>query len=222
LRSILARHIAAAGGEVLPAATAGQALDEYRRGVGAGRTPGAIVIESSYVDHDGAWLAKQIREIPLPPPVLVLLRSLPAAAANAETSLFDRVVGKPVKVGALLGALDQLTRATCAPRVAPASHADLSRADGMRILVAEDNLVNQRVTMHLLRKLGAHVHCVGNGVEALQALHAEAYDLVLMDCQMPELDGYEATKRIREGAAGSSLSLRTHSPATGTSVSLPA
>ena len=205
LRAILGRHIAAAGGEVVPAAAAEQALEEYRRAMGAGQTLGAVVLESTYVDHDGAWLARAIRATTVPPPALLLLRSLSATAANDDTSLYDRMVNKPAKVGALLSALEQLTRGASAPRIASASHTDLSLATGMRILVAEDNLVNQRVTIHLLRKLGAHVRCVGNGVEALQALRAEAYDLVLMDCQMPEMDGYEATRRIREGGAAGIL-----------------
>jgi CheY-like chemotaxis protein len=76
---------------------------------------------------------------------------------------------------------------------------------GRRVLLAEDNLVNQKLAAALLARLGIVVTVVANGREALESLRRESVDLVLMDCEMPELDGYEATRALRAGAAGEEM-----------------
>jgi CheY-like chemotaxis protein len=70
------------------------------------------------------------------------------------------------------------------------------------VLLAEDNLVNQKVALALLHKLGVETEVVANGQEAVAALQQQAFDLILMDCQMPVLDGFETTRLLRAGAAG--------------------
>ena len=85
-------------------------------------------------------------------------------------------------------------------KVAPSAHNDISVLAGKRILVAEDNEINQLVITEMLRNLGIQAVVVENGLLAVEAVTEHQFDLVLMDCQMPVLDGYEATRRIRQYA----------------------
>jgi len=86
------------------------------------------------------------------------------------------------------------------PSIPPAAAGTPARS--LRILVAEDNLVNQRLAVRLLERAGHRVDLTANGRDAVEALGRAAYDLVLMDCQMPEMDGFEATRAIRAAEQG--------------------
>lgn len=113
---------------------------------------------------------------------------------------FDGVLTKPIRASRLMDLMIQLLHDH--PTVLPAEAVDLSTddipmGDGQQILVAEDNEINQQVTREVLRSAGYEPTLVNNGREAVDAVQQRTFDAVLMDCQMPELDGFEATREIR-------------------------
>ena len=192
------------------AASGIEALVALHREARAGRPFQIAILDMQMAGMDGWMLAKAIKADPLIAGVrLVMMTSLDRHedAVSMQAAGLDAYLTKPVRHVQLF---ESLGKVIASEPCQPARAADPGRTtarpgaamNGMRILIAEDNIVNQKVAVSQVNKLGCHADVVGNGREALDALGAAHYDLVLMDCQMPELDGYEATGQIRarEGA----------------------
>jgi len=196
-RRILDRQLTREGCSLTFAASAAEGLAQYRAMLSADRPPVAIILDHELGDQSGPWLAAAIRASGAPPSSLILLMPLSASLAEADLKLIDRVVAKPAKAGVLLRTLAELTRPDAASTPARDAAPRSLALSGMRILLAEDNPVNQKLATRLLQRLGAEVQVALNGIEALQALRVADFDAVLMDCQMPHMDGYEATRQLR-------------------------
>jgi two-component system, sensor histidine kinase and response regulator len=131
---------------------------------------------------------------------LILLTLFGAERDDTESELRPNAIGlKPIRAAALVSLIDQvLTGKTPQASVPKIVTETMPTFSGSRILLVEDNPVNQRVAQRLLQKLSARVTVANNGEEALARLAAGTFDLVLIDCQMPVMDGFTATRRIRE------------------------
>jgi PAS domain S-box-containing protein len=183
-----------------------EALDRVRHG----ERFDVAVLDMSMPGLDGIGLAAEIRrrrpaeELPI-----VLLTSLgqrQATAAAREVPL-QACLTKPIKAGALYDTLVTVLSGAGRVSAAPAPEAPAPRpsSPGLRLLVAEDHPVNQRVIMRLVQHLGHRVDLVTSGMEAVQAVAEREYDVVLMDIQMPGLDGVEAARRIVAARGTSAL-----------------
>jgi CheY-like chemotaxis protein len=159
---------------------------------------------------DGIMLAQAIKSDPaLAALPVILLTSLGHHRDEAGNRLLAGRLSKPVRQSQLFDALqqalgysEQALEAAALRKVGGASaSAEAAPQRLHHILLAEDNSVNQKVALAILKKLGYTAEAVGNGEEAIAALRAIPYDLVLMDCEMPVMDGFAATAAIRSGAA---------------------
>jgi signal transduction histidine kinase/CheY-like chemotaxis protein/ligand-binding sensor domain-containing protein len=159
-----------------------------------------IISDMSMPEMDGVALAKSVR-IKNPEMRIILLSSVGNEQSKQESHLFNVVLSKPAKQHVLYKHIvDQLKHINGPkePQAAkPQFSADFAKQYPMEILIAEDNNVNQKLAVHILVKMGYKPEVAANGHEVLNALTKKHYDLILMDVQMPEMDGLEATQFIR-------------------------
>jgi CheY-like chemotaxis protein len=169
--------------------------------VAAGESFDVALLDRQLPDEmDGMALAAYLHSHPHTAKMpLVLLSPMGNRAAQAKALDFAALLTKPVKQSQLRKTLlDILAQSSAPSATTPVSEYDPTLAERLplRILLAEDNVVNQKVAQHILARLGYRVDVAANGVEVLSALQRQPYDVILMDVQMPEMDGLETTRLI--------------------------
>jgi signal transduction histidine kinase/CheY-like chemotaxis protein len=213
-RRVIHQHICSWGMRNGSYASAEEALAAVLEARAAGDPYQIVIADYHMPGIDGVMLAQQLRALP-DPFLYVLLTSVGhwKEHASLPEGLIDACLTKPVRHRKLMDTIATAWSRRPARGEVAASGESVSavpaeiptvdppaEARGARILVVEDNPINQKVAVHQLEALGLHADVVGSGKEALEMLRLADYDLVLMDCSMPEMNGYDATRAIRRMA----------------------
>jgi Amt family ammonium transporter len=209
-RDILSAQVSSWGFTVQTASSGEEALDALYASTNASRPFDVVILDNNMPGMSGLDVARTIKaSTKLKSAALILLTSMSdEPAILAKKSEFIAMLTKPVRQSYLLDAILSAfpSAATVPSPFMPAGPSAAAPADEgarrirnteARILLAEDNEINQEVAREILRTAGVNCDVVGNGKLAVEAVQKRQYDVVLMDCQMPEMDGFAATKEIR-------------------------
>ncbi len=201
-RDILLQHLHGWGMHCETASNAGQALAALQRATDAGRPFAVALLDTAPANQDGVALAHRLRADDRLGGVRVLILSAMTrsalAGAMSEVGV-DACLHKPIRKAQLFAGLRQVLRLVATENGGGGGEIGTTAPPlpGVKVLLVEDNAVNQAVARATLDWLGCRTRVADGGLEAIAALRGEAFDIVLMDCQMPGIDGYEATRRIR-------------------------
>jgi GAF domain-containing protein/DNA-binding response OmpR family regulator len=159
------------------------------------------ILDLQMPEMDGIMLTREIRQIqPEESLPIILLTSLGRREIGVDDLHFAAYLVKPLKPSALYDALASIfARSLISPKPQPAKgviDAELGKRHPLRILLAEDNQVNQKLALRILEQMGYRADIASNGLEAIESIERQTYDVILMDVQMPEMDGLEATRQI--------------------------